>query len=82
MSVTPGVAFRGRVIDDEGRPIPGAFVTLKRNGMGRAVTVDETGQFVINGLNPKAIRFYVSAKGYNTTGSPFSSPATTTLTLT
>ena len=60
VTLDPGLALKGRVVDLSGAPIPGARVS----GSERSVAADERGAFVL-GHEPRGkIRVSVEADGY------------------
>lgn len=53
-------AVRGRVADPKGRPLPGAFVTLKEAGLVRRTNADADGsfEFPVDGAGPMTLRAF------------------------
>lgn len=58
----------GRVITKEGKPIPGATITLNRVDIHwtKVLTADSKGEFIQVGLEPRIFNITVSAKGFVT----------------
>lgn len=61
----PGLSIRGRVSDDTGVPVPGANVlaTPVRIGAARSASSDESGRFVVPGLEDGSHVLDVAAEG-------------------
>lgn len=60
------VDLSGRVLDPQGKDVPGARVTAKNlaTGATRTVTSDETGHYVVVGLPPGGYELTFQAKGF------------------
>lgn len=58
-------SVRGRIIDQQGRSIPGAAVTfVDQKNFTRTLTVGEDGAFVFASITPGTYRLEVEAKGF------------------
>lgn len=60
--------FQGRVIDDEGGPLPGAAVELKNieTGYSYSAVTRQDGTFIISGIEPGIYEAHVSMTGFTT----------------
>lgn len=63
VTATAATGVRGRVVDAEGRPVPGVTVSLTQGGQ-QAVT-DASGTYWIENATPGADRVVATAPGYN-----------------
>ena len=64
-----GVTVEGRVLDSEGKPVPGASVAVQsiRGVMERDLKADAEGRFRAEGLQPRHTRFVIQAAGHAST---------------
>ena len=68
VKLTPGHAIHGRIVDEQGKPIPQAFVSVRGDayplgGLGSTVRTGKEGQFAFDSL-PAAARFDVNVPSY------------------
>ena len=67
---SPGVTLSGRVIDERGSPIAGAWVSASpvdraHRGEGRSATADAAGRFLIKALPAGKVRLIASDRGHD-----------------
>ena len=55
--------IKGKVVDKDGRPIPGAGITIKGRGVNKETGTDETGSFSIR-VNSSATHLLIHCVGY------------------
>ncbi|MFL6260729.1 MAG: carboxypeptidase-like regulatory domain-containing protein [Thermoanaerobaculia bacterium] len=67
-AIGPGAILRGRVVDDQGQPLPGVTVTLRRSrGEPSAVKVaNAEGLFLFEGLAPGSYAIQAELEGFST----------------
>jgi len=64
--VASPVVRRGRLVDGDGRPVPGAFVRAVQPATGVDVLVasDEDGAFAIDSMGPEQVQLHIRAPGF------------------
>lgn len=63
----PGLQLTGRVVDQAGKPVVGAKITVGRDRWGRNIRptpVDEQGAYTVSALSPEATAVTVEAQGF------------------
>ncbi len=68
VEIRPGGTLKGRVLDEEGKPIPGAWVGTRNSGYfpSQHAKTDADGRFALPGLDPDAkLAVSASADGYD-----------------
>jgi len=63
--LVPGARLAGRVVDETGAPVPGAWLRPLRDGRRQGgSSVDMDGRFVLEGLAPGRVDLEISAPGF------------------
>lgn len=72
----PNGAITGRVVNSAGEPLPGASVSLNplSGGRGQSATVNNNGEFKIDGLEPGLYRLFSVMAGYVYPSQPNEAP--------
>jgi hypothetical protein len=74
--LVPGARLAGRVVDETGTPVPGAWLRLVRDGRRQAdSSSDRDGRFVLEGLAPGRADLEISAHGLANAVLPIILPA-------